>query len=104
MSGKKLAVIVDDVESNIRVCEIEDFVEHIFSDKSMQLPPPPVLDRLREDVWAMISRNALFDPKGPKNNWVPGFFQQQISEDQWFELTVVARNRIRVRRSRRKRC
>ena len=50
MSGKKLAFNADNVESNIRVCKIEDFVEHIFSDKSMQLPPPSMLDRLRKDV------------------------------------------------------
>ena len=95
MSGKKLVVVVDDVESNITLCQIEDFAKHLGAE-CLQLPPPPVLDRRRKDVWAMVSCNALFDPKGVKNHWVPAFFQQQISEDQWFELTVVARNRIRV--------
>lgn len=45
--------------------------------------------------WSLPMRCLI--PKGPKNHWVPGFFfKNKISEDQWFELTVVARNRIRV--------
>ena len=78
ISGKKLAFSADNMESNIRVCEIKDFVEHFFSDKSMQLPPPSMLDRLRKDVWAMISPNALFDPKRSKEPLGSRiFFQKQ---------------------------
>ena len=50
----------------------------------------PEIDPRDPNTWVLVSCNALYDPAGPKNHWIPGFFKDQISPDAFYDLTALA--------------
>ena len=49
------------------------------------------LDRSCPSQWCLLSCNALYDPKGRSNHWMPAFFKEQVDKDVWSSLTAEAR-------------
>ena len=98
ISGKKLDFSADNIESNIRVYKIKDFVEHIFF-RQINATSTPINVRPSEEgcLGNDLSQCVVCSQKVQRTTGFQDFFKNKMSEDQWFELTVVARNRIRVR-------
>ena len=50
----------------------------------------PDIDPKNPNTWLLISCNAMYDPKGPANHWIPGFFKDQLHPDVYYQLTLEA--------------
>eukprot|EP00435_Cladocopium_sp_Y103_P011849 s3146_g3.t1 len=57
------------------------------SDKVVDLPD---VDPKDPNTWLLISCNASYDPQGPANHWIPGFFKDQVHPDIYHQLTLDA--------------
>lgn len=44
--------------------------------------------------WLILSVNASYDPRGRKNHWMPAFFKQQVTDSEYFDMTVLAASEL----------
>lgn len=93
---KDLAVVVDHgdkVELSLAVGQLKELVPEMkVKGGTLGCDPCEVTpeDRCNPLVWVLISTNAKYEPKAPKNHWVPGFFQEQLSPQEYSRLTEKA--------------
>lgn len=49
----------------------------------------------RQKSWCIISTSAEYDTSANmRNHWIPGYFKESLSEDDWFALTYERRSAI----------
>ena len=78
-------------ENKFEIADIQSFVKQL-SEVDLGLEPEP-LQRDSSKTWLLLSCNALFDDgrDAPKNHWVPCVFKEQVTPEEYEELTVDAR-------------
>lgn len=42
----------------------------------------------KPDDWCLLSCNAVYDPEGVRNHWVPVFYKDSLSDEHWHALTA----------------
>ena len=86
--GNLLLGIEQNAHSPLTLLTAADQFAHLFPEG--EGPESVEIDPKNPHSWVMVSCNVNYKPDGVKNHWVPGFFRDQISADDWFDLTVVA--------------
>ena len=85
--GHLLLGIDQDARSPLTLLTAADQYSHLLSEG--EGPEPVEINPTDPHAWVIVSCNVNYDPDGVKNHWLPGFFREQISPDEWFEMTVV---------------
>lgn len=88
-AGGHLVVGVEhSADSPLTMLSSADQFSHLFTEgRGLEHPAFNITDN---NVWVLISCNASYDPHGPKNHWVPGFLRQHVTDDDWFDLSVLS--------------
>ena len=53
------------------------------------------LDTKSPDSWCMVSCDAKFAREGERNLYVPAIFKHQLTQDEWFDRTVLGQRSTR---------
>ena len=62
-------------QGQIQIVELDDYVQRVVEgfDISLNCPSAP--------TWTFILCNAVHDPQGPMNHWVPAFTEEELGEE-----------------------
>ena len=85
---KSLALMLDHPDPRqMRVFSVEEFLQGMLPSE-VKMPDAKPVDTASTNNWCIISCNSLYDPNETKNHWVPGVFREQVSNEEWFDLTA----------------
>ena len=83
--GVKLHIIADSC-SSIEVQSWEVMARNALRlDEAIQAP---AVSRTEKRNILLISCNAVYDPAGARNHWIPAWFQEQLTPEAWFHLAM----------------
>lgn len=74
--------------------EIVDLRNYIEQRTKLNLEALDPCDRSSKTSWLFLSCSVNYDPNCIKNHWIPCVFKEQVTPEQYDELTVVATRTI----------
>lgn len=94
---KNLCIAVDEGAGPLRVIRFRNFCkEFLETNQGRHVPPDVGLDRSLPSNCCLVACNALFEPTGQQNHWVPAFFKEQMSQEEFWDLTVAGKSDVSV--------
>ena len=100
--GKRLMLVIDTNHHSLEPVCVEDYLKDYaknilgYASTLAPLDSHGPKDTSSKHTALIVSCSATFEPMGEKNHWVPGFFEQQLSPDDWIWVTVTETRRIRA--------
>ena len=92
---KSLCIAVDEGAGPLRVIKFRNFCKELLSTNQGQVAPADGgLDRSLPSNCCLVACNAIFDPSGPQNHWVPAFFKEQMSNEEFWDITVAGKSDV----------
>ena len=94
--GKQLAVVYDSANEQDLIAKTSVQCLSEFLPEGVNIDPEgenASVDKASNDVWCLISCNALFQAGAVTNHWVPGRFRETLGDSVFEETMVTARTR-----------
>ena len=91
---KELALILDTGDRSSKPILARDHISQLLPPE-LAIEPSHPFDPKSKNWWCLVSCNALHDPEGVANHWVPAIFREQLTEDEEFLLSAEATRKCR---------
>lgn len=88
-AGGIIAVGVDSLHDSIQFMSSQSAWGHLFPDSGISEMEIGQSDLGDKHTWILVSVNASYDPHGPRNHWIPGFHKDQLTKDDYWDLSVI---------------
>ena len=95
--GKSFAIAVDpQPDRALEVLSARDYLCGILPENiQIERREGDDLDTKSPDSWCIVSCDAKFAQEGERNHYVPAIFKDQLTQDEWFDRTVLGQRSTR---------